>query len=366
MAATQVLQCGGVVTYQLLCGREIAQGDQMAEGMANYCYLVVNTLDRTAIAIDAAWDVVGLYKLADRLGVKVKGAIYTHFHFDHCGGAVDPRFTQGRKVCLQGAKEIEDRGGQVWAGKGDEQMIKDQCHLASTVEALEDGAALDCGDLVLHIVRTPGHTPGSICVFAAPQCLSPRGSLGKTPLLEETTKAEAGMLITGDTLFVGSCGRTDFPGSSQEQMFASLSRLSTMNPEVLVLPGHGYSPEPFTTIGKERASNQMVMMGRSMVPKPPPLPPCVACDGAGACGPKRFIRGRKVRIRGLTSEAGKALNSQQAVVQTFHDDKERYQVLLLSATEVKLLKADNLESTKAPKDQEEDAAPAQPPAPDVD
>mmetsp|Transcript_88697 Transcript_88697/g.259249 ORF Transcript_88697/g.259249 Transcript_88697/m.259249 type:complete len:361 (-) Transcript_88697:133-1215(-) len=350
MAATQVLQCGGVVTYQLLCGRELAQGDQMAEGMANYCYLVVNTLDRSAIAIDAAWDVAGLYKLADRLGVKVKGSIYTHFHFDHCGGDVDPRFTQGRKISLQGAKEVEDRGGQIWAGKGDEQMIKDQCHLASPVQALEDGAAIDCGDLVLHVVRTPGHTPGSICVFAAPQCLSPRGNLGKTPLLEKLTKAEAGMLITGDTLFVGSCGRTDFPGSSQDLMFASLSRLSTMNPDVIVLPGHGYSPEPFTTIGKERASNQMVQMGRSMVPKPPPLPPCAACDGRGSCGPKGFIIGRKVRIQGLTSDAGKVLNNQRGVIQKYDDQKERYQVLMMAATEVKLLKPDNLETALAPKE----------------
>uniref|UniRef100_A0A7S1SD01 Metallo-beta-lactamase domain-containing protein n=1 Tax=Alexandrium catenella TaxID=2925 RepID=A0A7S1SD01_ALECA len=331
--------------------------------MANYCYLVVNTHDRTAIAIDAAWDVVGLYKLADKLGVKVKGSIYTHYHFDHCGGEVNPMFTQGRKVCLQGAKDIENRGGQVWAGKGDEQMIKDQCSLANTVEALEDGAALDCGDLVLHIVRTPGHTPGSICVFAAPQCLSPRAGLGKTPLLEQTTKAEAGMLITGDTLFVGSCGRTDFPGSSQEQMFASLSRLSKMNPEVLVLPGHGYSPEPFTTIGKERASNQMVQMGMQLNPKPPPLPPCAACDGTGKCGPKGFVIGRKVRIQGLTSEAGKTLNRRQGVVQRYDSSKERYQVLMLAATEVKLLKPDNLDSARAP---EQEAAPAPPPAPDVD
>mmetsp|Transcript_75932 Transcript_75932/g.176107 ORF Transcript_75932/g.176107 Transcript_75932/m.176107 type:complete len:355 (-) Transcript_75932:240-1304(-) len=353
--ATQVLQCGGVVTYQLLCGRELAQGNQFAEKMANYCYLVVNTHDKTAIAVDAAWDVVGIFKLAQLLGVTVKGSIYTHFHFDHCGGDVNP------EVSLPGAKEVAERGGKVWAGRGDEQKIKEQCHIPN-VEALDDGAALDCGDLVLHIVHTPGHTPGSICVYAAPQCLSPRASVGKTPLREELTKAEAGMLITGDTLFVGNCGRTDFPGSSQEQMFASLSRLSTMDPQVVVLPGHGYSPEPFTTIGKERASNQMVQMGRSIVPSPPPLPPCAACDGRGACGPKGFIIGRKVRIQGLTSEAGKALNSQQGVVQRYDGAKERYQVRLLAAAEVKLLKPDNLETTRAPVAN----ATVQPLVPDVD
>merc|ERR1719247_857124 len=108
-----------------------------------------------------------------------------------------------------------------------------------------DGSVLDCGDLVLHLVHTPGHTPGSICIFAAPQCLSPRGALGDSPLKETLNKAEAGLLITGDTLFVGSCGRTDFPGSSPEQMLGSLSRLSNMHPDVVVLPGHNYSAEPF-------------------------------------------------------------------------------------------------------------------------
>eukprot|EP00913_Durusdinium_trenchii_P015101 g14162.t1 len=96
--STQVLECGGVVTYQILCGREIARQDRFAIQMANYCYLVVNTLDHTAIALDAAWDVQGLYDLAAELGVKILGCVYTHFHFDHCGGDVHPMFTGGQKA----------------------------------------------------------------------------------------------------------------------------------------------------------------------------------------------------------------------------------------------------------------------------
>merc|ERR1719203_1358202 len=101
---------------------------------------------------------------------------------------------------------------------------------------------------MLHIINTPGHTPGSVCVFAAPRCLSPRSPLGKSPLKEKVNKAEAGLLITGDTLFVGSCGATHFPGGDARQMGASLARLSIMDPSVIVLPGHAYS-DPFTTIG---------------------------------------------------------------------------------------------------------------------
>jgi len=316
----------------------------MAEQMANYVYLVVNTHDRTAIAIDAAWDVQGMYALAKQLDVKVRGCIYTHFHFDHCGGDIPPMMTQGRQIPpLAGAKEVEAAGGTVWAGKGDDELIKGQCHL-SGVTALDDGDVLGCGDLVIHIIRTPGHTPGSICVYAAPRCLSPRGEMGKAPLKEAINKAEGGLLITGDTLFVGSCGRVDLPGSDQSQMFGSLSRLSTMDPSVIVCPGHNYAEEPFTTIGAERRMNQMMQMGIQQFPKPPELPPCVACGAGGTCGPRGFRIGRKVRIRGLQSEAGQALNGQEAVVQKFLADKERYAVRLFSASSVNLIKPDNLDT----------------------
>lgn len=295
---TQVLQCGGVVTYQLLCGREIAQGNAGAEQFANYVYLVVNTQDRTAIAVDAAWDVDGLYDLADRLGVEVRGAVYTHFHFDHCGGQIDPRMTGGRKVPpLPGAREVQRRGGQVWAGEEDAAAICRQCGLES-VTSLRDGDVLECGDLVLHALRTPGHTPGSICLFAAPQCLSPRESLRSRLEGEVESKAESGLLITGDTLFVGSCGRTDLPGSSQAEMFSSLARLGTMNPEVVVLPGHNYATKPFSTVGKEREFNMFVQAGLSQVPRPPALPPCCAAGPGMRCGPRGLVIGRKVRLRG--------------------------------------------------------------------
>lgn len=341
--ATQVLQCGGVVTYQLLCGRELAQDNGFARQMANYCYLVVNTHDRTAIAIDAAWDVDGMYELASQLGVEVRGCIYTHYHFDHCGGDVHPSITGGRRVNLKGAKEVKEFGGEVWAGRGDAQKLMDQCHIDGVAE-LDDGDVIDCGDLVLHILRTPGHTPGSICVFAAPQCLSPRGALGSSPLQERMTDASSGLLITGDTLFVGSCGRTDLPGSDPRLMMSSLARLSTMDPEVVVCPGHNYAPEPFTTIGAERKQNEMVRVGIQRVPTPDPLPPCVACGTAGStCGPKGFIIGRKVRIAGLASEAGQKLNGHEGVIEDFVEESDRYSVRLLGRRGRKSLRPDNVE-----------------------
>merc|ERR1712232_1047051 len=108
--------------------------------------------------------------------------------------------------------------------------------------------------------------------------------------------------------------------------------------------GHNYAALPFTTIGAERTQNQMVMMGLRQFPSPPSLPPCVICNNQGTCGPKGFVIGRKVRIRGLTSEQGQVLNGQPAVVETYANDKERYAVKLYTTSEVKSLKPENLET----------------------
>lgn len=343
---TQVFQCGGVLVYQLLCGDggAIAKGNSFATRMKNYCYLIVNTLDKTAIALDAAWDVEGIFALSKELGVQVKGCIYTHCHFDHCGGEVDPSFV-GRKIPpLAGAKDVEEAGGKVWAGSGDAANIQHQCGLRVPVSELNDGDAIDCGDLVLHILSTPGHTPGSVCVYAAPRCLSPRGTLGKSPFNETINKAEEGLLLTGDTLFVGSCGATHFPGGDQSQMLSSLARLSLMDASVVVCPGHAYS-EPFTTIGRERRQNSAMLAGMQRAIKSAiALPPCVACGTAvTSCGPKGFIIGRKVRIRHLSSDVGKVLNGQHGVVQFFDEGKGRYAVKLLSSEAEKLIRPENVD-----------------------
>ena len=91
---------------------------------------------------------------------------------------------------------------------------------------LREGERLRVGDLVFDILHTPGHTEGSVCLYAEAQ----------------------GLLLSGDVLFAGSYGRTDLPGGNDEQMVASLARLAREIPaEVRVLPGHG----PETTIGRE-------------------------------------------------------------------------------------------------------------------
>ena len=100
---------------------------------------------------------------------------------------------------------------------------------ATLVADLVDGATLTAGSLTAQVIATPGHTPGGACFLFAEQKL----------------------LLTGDTLFAGSCGRTDFPGGDRRQLDASLRRLAALDPELTVVPGHG----PLTTIAREVASN---------------------------------------------------------------------------------------------------------------
>ena len=100
--------------------------------------------------------------------------------------------------------------------------------------SIEDGAQLTLGGLACTVLSTPGHTPGSVCFQVG------------------------GCLFTGDTLFVGSCGRVDLPGSNPEHMHASLRRLASLPDELTVLPGHDYGPSPSNKIGGEKATNMMM------------------------------------------------------------------------------------------------------------
>jgi glyoxylase-like metal-dependent hydrolase (beta-lactamase superfamily II) len=98
--------------------------------------------------------------------------------------------------------------------------------------ALNEGSQLQIGGIMVNVLHTPGHTPGSL-VFNPP-----------------------GALIVGDTLFVTRCGRADFPGSDPAALYHSLLRLAAFPPETRVFPGHDYGPRPHSTIAFEREHNE--------------------------------------------------------------------------------------------------------------
>jgi glyoxylase-like metal-dependent hydrolase (beta-lactamase superfamily II) len=104
----------------------------------------------------------------------------------------------------------------------------------------EPGDTIELGGITIRLIHTPGHTPGSQCF-----------------LVEESN--EPGHLVSGDTLFLGSCGRVDLPGSDPEAMYHSLNHtLKALPDETLLFPGHLYSPEGQSTIGEQKATNPML------------------------------------------------------------------------------------------------------------
>ena len=152
--------------------------------------------------------------------------LFTHGHFDHIG-AVDGLLARYPNLPVHiGPGDVPMIGHPQNAWPPDYEAVKKP---ATLLADLVDGATLSAGGLTAQVIATPGHTPGGACFLFAGQKL----------------------LLTGDTLFEGSCGRTDFPGGSPRQLNESLRRLAGLDPELTVVPGHG----SITTIAREVASN---------------------------------------------------------------------------------------------------------------
>ena len=162
----------------------------------------------------------------DKKGLTPALVLLTHGHFDHIG-ALDGLLARFPDLPVHvGPGDVPMIGHPQNAWPPDYEAVKKP---ATLVADLVDGARLTAGGLTAQVIATPGHTPGGACFLFAEQKL----------------------LLTGDTLFAGSCGRTDFPGGDARQLNASLRRLAALDPELTVVPGHGES----TTIAREVATN---------------------------------------------------------------------------------------------------------------
>jgi hydroxyacylglutathione hydrolase len=200
--------------------------------MANLAYLVGSHSTRQALLVDPAWNVDGLLDLAEQDGMTVVGALVTHYHQDHVGGSIFGMDIEGVARLLERApvplhvNEHEAEGTRKVTGASESDLVR---HAAGDEIAL--------GELRVRLLHTPGHTPGSQCF-----------------LVEE--RGHPGRLVAGDTLFLGSCGRVDLPGSNPEDMYYSLNRtLKALPDETLLYPGHLYSEEPWDTLGSQKRAN---------------------------------------------------------------------------------------------------------------
>jgi glyoxylase-like metal-dependent hydrolase (beta-lactamase superfamily II) len=200
--------------------------------MANLAYLIGSHSTREALVVDPAWSVDALLDQAQADDMRVVGALVTHYHQDHVGGHIFGMDIEGLTRLLERhpvpiyANELEAAGLAHVTGIS-----------ASDVTRKQAGDVIELGPLRVRLLHTPGHTPGSQCF-----------------LVEEA--GQPGRLVSGDTLFLGSCGRVDLPGSDVEAMYESLNgTLRALPDETLLYPGHLYSSEPFDTLGHQKRSN---------------------------------------------------------------------------------------------------------------
>jgi hydroxyacylglutathione hydrolase len=201
------------------------------------CIIVGCNQTREALVIDPGDEVDHILKMLQQHGLHVNGILHTHAHFDHVGATKPLKDATGATVYLHPEDEFLY---QNLALQGS--MFGLQAPESTKIEQwFKEGDVVEAGNVVAHVIHTPGHSPGSVS-FHLPAFTKP----------SKEQPEMIGKLLSGDTLFAGSIGRTDLWGGSYEQIIQSIrTRLLVLPDETEVYPGHG----PPTTIGQEKRSN---------------------------------------------------------------------------------------------------------------
>ncbi|MCM8811604.1 MAG: MBL fold metallo-hydrolase [Candidatus Omnitrophica bacterium] len=181
--------------------------------LQNFVYLIGPAESAETAVVDPGWDVPGILKTAERDGRRITAVLVTHTHFDHINGVAE----------LVSATDVP-----VYVHKKEEGALPVE---PASRKGVEGGYEFSLGPLALSFLHTPGHTPGSLCVSVQDK------------------------LITGDTLFIGGCGRCDLPGGDPELLHKSLVRLSQMDDRFIVHPGHNYASQPTSFLKDEKRYN---------------------------------------------------------------------------------------------------------------
>jgi glyoxylase-like metal-dependent hydrolase (beta-lactamase superfamily II) len=216
---------------QLLAGRDFARDDRIARQMVNFVYAIGDRQTGEAVVVDPAWAPAELVDLVAADGMRLVGALATHYHMDHIGGAM-----MGHPVAGI-AELLEVVGLKVHVQRDEAEFVKKTTGVGDADLAVHDaGEVLMVGEIPIELIHTPGHTPGSQCFLVE------------------------GCLVAGDTLFLEGCGRTDFPGSDAAAMYDSLHlTLARVPDEAVLYPGHFYAMDPSATMGETRRSNYVLM-----------------------------------------------------------------------------------------------------------
>ena len=180
--------------------------------MANFTYIIADEERGESAIIDPSWDLEKIFDALKKNNWKAKYIINTHSHFDHVLG-------NEQVAEITGAKIVQHKNSKL-----------------TKQISVSDGDIIRIGNIPIRILHTPGHSTDSICLVVNNE-----------------------LVFTGDTLFVGNCGRVDLPGSNPKDMYNSLfEKISELEESLTIYPGHNYGPSPTSTIGKEKKTNYVL------------------------------------------------------------------------------------------------------------
>jgi hydroxyacylglutathione hydrolase len=185
---------------------------QIQQHSDNFSYIIADETTREAAVVDSSFNAGEIIRVIKAENLALKYVINTHGHSDHTAGNTE-------LLAVFNAKTVAHKLSRINAD------IK-----------ADDGDIINVGNVPIKVIYTPGHTTDGIC------------------LLVDNTK-----LLTGDTLFIGECGRTDLPGGNSKSLYDSLfNKLLKLDDAVEVYPGHDYGPKPCSTIGEQRRTNYVL------------------------------------------------------------------------------------------------------------
>lgn len=195
--------------------------------MQNFVYFIGDPATRSLAVVDPAWDVEKILEEARRRDLEITHLFVTHFHPDHLGGRM-------MGMSVRGATELLAAGvkAKIHIHKAEAPYVHRVTDLSdSDLQVVEAGDVVQVGNVPVKFIHTPGHTPGSQCFLVGDA------------------------LVSGDTLFIGSCGRVDLPGSDARQLYDSLKTLGDLPESTRLYPGHNYASAPASTIGEQKRRN---------------------------------------------------------------------------------------------------------------
>ena len=178
----------------------------------NFSYIIADETSCEAVVVDPSFNACEIIRILKNQKLMLKYIINTHGHSDHTSGNHELHSVNDAKIVVH-------------------KLSKTSAEIK-----VDDGDTIIVGNISINVIHTPGHTPDSICLLV-----------------------EGKKLLTGDTLFVGECGRTDLPGGNPKSLYDSLfNKLLKLGDDVEVYPGHDYGKKRSSTIGEERRTNYVL------------------------------------------------------------------------------------------------------------